>query len=201
MLTNSGANPLAPHYRAFRVDDPARVLLTGHSHQAWPDVAREGQLEAFEDAARHVDDKWERALAKADELRSRLALLLDDPGAQLALGTSTHELIVRLLSALPLDRRPRLLTSDGEFHTLRRQLARLAEAGLDVVRVPSSPAASLAERLAAEVDDLQALADAQRVRREALVQPREQASADAVALGDVFDFDDRSHHKTRAALK
>jgi kynureninase len=153
MLTNPGTNPLAEHYRAFRVDDPARVLLTGHSHQAWPDVAREGQLEAFEDAARHVDEKWERALAKADELRSRLAVLLDDPGAEIALGTNTHELIVRLLSALPLDRRRRLVTSDGEFHTLRRQLARLGEAGLDVVRVPSSPAPSLAERLAAEVDD------------------------------------------------
>ena len=46
-------NALAPHYSAFRVDE--RLLLTGHSHQAWPDVAREGQLEAFEDAARHVD--------------------------------------------------------------------------------------------------------------------------------------------------
>jgi kynureninase len=146
-------NPLARHYRAFRVDDPARVLLTGHSHQAWPDVAREGQLEAFEDAARHVDEKWERALAKADELRARFGVLLDDPGAEIALGTNTHELIVRLLSALPLGRRPRLVTSDGEFHTLRRQLARLGEAGLEVVRVPAAPAATLAERLAAEADE------------------------------------------------
>jgi kynureninase len=152
MLSNPDSNPLARHYGAFRVDDPARVLLTGHSHQAWPDVAREGQLEAFEDAARHVDEKWERALAKADELRARLRLLLDDPGAEIALGANTHELIVRLLSALPLDLRPRLVTSDGEFHTLRRQLARLGEAGLEVVRVPSAPAATLAERLAAEVD-------------------------------------------------
>jgi kynureninase len=152
-LTNPDANPLAEHYRAFRVDDPARVLLTGHSHQAWPDVAREGQLEAFEDAASHVDEKWGRALAKADELRARLRVLLDDPGAEIALGTSTHELIVRLLSALPLDRRRRLVTSDGEFHTLRRQLARLGEAGLEVVRVPSAPATTLAERLAAEVDE------------------------------------------------
>ena len=40
----------APHYSRFRVAE--RLLLTGHSHQAWPDVALEGQVEAFDDAAR-----------------------------------------------------------------------------------------------------------------------------------------------------
>jgi kynureninase len=144
-------NPLARHYSAFRVAD--RLLLTGHSHQAWPDVAREGQLEAFDDAAAGVDEKWERAFAKADELRAGIRVLLDDPAAELALGTNTHELVVRLLSALPLQRRRRLVTTDGEFHTLRRQLGRLGETGLDVVRVPAEPAATLAERLAAQCDE------------------------------------------------
>ena len=40
---------LAEHYARFRVGE--RLLLTGHSHQAWPDVAREGVLEAYDDAA------------------------------------------------------------------------------------------------------------------------------------------------------
>jgi len=145
-------NPLAAHYRAFAVDRPGRLLLTGHSHQAWPDVARAGMLEAFDDAAEAVDEKWQRALAKADEVRAGFAALLGNPGGQIALGASTHELVLRFLSALALDRRPRLVTTDGEFHTLRRQLARLAEAGLEVVRVPAEPAATLAERAAAEVD-------------------------------------------------
>ena len=47
---------------------------------------------------------------------------------------NTHELVMRFLSALDLRARPRLVTTDGEFHTLRRQLARLAEEGLEVVR-------------------------------------------------------------------
>jgi kynureninase len=152
VLTNSDANPLAAHYSAFRVDAPGRLLLTGHSHQAWPDVAREGQLEAFADAAADLDEKWGRALAKADAVRAGYRTLIDDPTAEIALGASTHELVVRLLSALALDRRPRLVTTDGEFHTLRRQLGRLGEAGLDVVRVPAEPTATLSERLAAEVD-------------------------------------------------
>jgi kynureninase len=143
-------NPLAAHYSRFRVAE--RLLLTGHSHQAWPDVALEGQVEAFEDAARDVDDKWERAFAKADEVRAGYRRLLGDPGGQLALGTSTHELILRFLSALDLGGRPRLVSTDGEFHTLRRQLARLGEEHLEVVRLPAEPADTLAERLAAAVD-------------------------------------------------
>ncbi len=144
-------NPLAAHYARARVGE--RLLMTGHSHQAWPDVGLEGQIEAFEHAARMLDDKWEGAFAKADEVRAAFAGWLGDPGADIALGSNTHELVVRFLSALDLRRRPRLVTTDGEFHTLRRQMRRLREAGLDVVIVPASPAETLAERLAGAVDD------------------------------------------------
>jgi kynureninase len=144
-------NALAEHYSRFTVAD--RLLLTGHSHQAWPDVALEGQIEAFTDAAEAVDGKWELAFAKAERLRAGFRGLLDDPDADIALGGSTHELVIRFLSSVDLRRRPRLVTSDGEFHTLRRQLARLAEEGVDVVRLPASPADTLAEHLASSVDD------------------------------------------------
>ena len=56
-------SPLAGAYAMFAVGE--RLLLSGHSHQAWPDVALEGVVEAFDDAARDVDAKWERAFAKA----------------------------------------------------------------------------------------------------------------------------------------
>ncbi len=144
-------NALAPHYARFRVG--SRLLLTGHSHQAWPDRARDGQLLAWDDAADAVDAKWERAFAVAERVRRGFARLLDDEaGGDYALGGSTHELVVRFLSALPLRQRPRLVTTDGEFHTLRRQLDRLAEEGIEVVRVPARPAAAIAERLAGAVD-------------------------------------------------
>ena len=144
-------NALAAHYSRFRVSQ--RLLLTGHSHQAWPDVAARGQLEAFEDAAAAVDGKWELAFARADAVREGFRRWLGDPAGEIALGASTHELMIRFLSALDLRARPRLVTSDGEFHTLRRQLARLAEEGIEVVRLPAAPAGTLAARLAAEVDD------------------------------------------------
>jgi kynureninase len=146
-------NALAPHYSRFRVAD--RLLLSGHSHQAWPDVALEGQMEAFDDAADAVDGKWDRAFAKADEVRDGYRRWLGDPDGEIALGASTHDLVVRFLSGLDLARRghPRLVTTDGEFHSLRRQLARLAEEGVDVVWVPAQPVDTLAERLAAAVGD------------------------------------------------
>jgi kynureninase len=144
-------NALAPLYSRFRVSE--RLLLTGHSHQAWPDVGFDAQQRAWLDAAALVDDKWDEAFRQAERVRAGFGNLLDDPGGDIALGPNTHELVVRLLSALPLQHRRRLVTSDGEFHTLRRQLDRLAEEGLDVVRVPAEPARTLAERLADAVDE------------------------------------------------
>ena len=142
---------LARHYTRFRVTD--RILLTGHSHQAWPDCGFEAQQEAWLDTARYVDDVWDHAFARADQVRRGFARLLDDAPDRIALAANTHELIVRFLSALDLRKRPRLVTTDAEFHTIRRQLDRLGEEGVEVVRVAAIPVATLAERLARVVDD------------------------------------------------
>ena len=144
-------NALAPHYARFGVAE--RLLLTGHSHQAWPDCGFAGQCEAWADAAQYLDDKWERAFTRAERVGRGFARLLDDGAGDYALGASTHELVVRFLSALPLRARPRIVTTDGEFHTLRRQLDRLAEERLEIVKVAHLPAATLAERLSEAVDD------------------------------------------------
>ncbi len=144
-------NALAPDYRKFCVAD--RLLLTGHSHQAWPDRGFEGQTRAWFDASHYVDEKWDRAFEQAARVRAGYRRLLDDRGGHIALGANTHELVVRFLSALPLRTRPRLVTTDGEFHTVRRQLDRLAEEGTAIEKVASTPASSLAERLASAVDD------------------------------------------------
>jgi selenocysteine lyase/cysteine desulfurase len=128
---------------------PGRILLTGHSHQAWPDVAREAVLEAFDDAAELCDDKWERAVFPlVDEVGrgvlGRMGFAADDA---IAFADSTHQLVYRLLSALDLRARPRVVTTESEFHSLDRQLRRLAEEGLDVVWVAGQPREGLAERL------------------------------------------------------
>lgn len=154
-LLYGAPNALAPHYSRFRVSE--RLLVTGHSHQAWPDVGFAAQGEAWEDAARFVDDKWEQAFAKAEQVRAGFAALLGDAGGGVALAPNTHDLVVRLISALPLGKRPRIVTTDGEFHTIRRQLDRLGEEGIEVVKIAEHPLESVAARLAASVDDRTAL--------------------------------------------
>jgi kynureninase len=148
-------NALAPHYSRFGVSQ--RLLLTVHSHEDWPDCGWDGQMKAWLDAAHYVDDKWEHAFAQAERVRAGFGRLLGDAGGCIALGANTHELVVRLLSALPLRTRPRLVTTDGEFHSIRRQLDRLEEEGLTIVRVPEAPLESLAPRLSRAVDDRTAL--------------------------------------------
>ncbi len=145
-----GPESLATHYSRFAVAE--RILLTGHSHQAWPDAGFVAQQQAWLDAAAYVDGKWAVAETQAGLVRHGFAVLLGDDERNIALGQNTHELVTRWLSALPLREKPRLVTSDGEFHSLRRQVDRLEEEGLEIVRVPARPAGDLAGRLAGAVD-------------------------------------------------
>src|SRR5262245_38982446 len=104
-----------------------RVLLTGHSHQAWPDVAKCALERMFDDAAKLVDDKWESAIFPKMEAVG--AAILDrmgfDRGDPISFGRSSHELVFRLLTCLALSERPRIVTTTSEFHSLHRQLTRL----------------------------------------------------------------------------
>ena len=145
------ATALAAHYSRFRVSD--RILLTGHSHQAWPDVGFAAQQRAWLDAAAYVDDKWTHCFEQAQRVREGFGRLIGDRPDHIALGASTHELVTRWLSALPLRERPRIVTTDREFRSLDRQLTRLSEEGISVVQTAAHPAETLAERLAATITD------------------------------------------------
>src|SRR3954453_13471854 len=100
--------PLSDHYSRFAV--ASRLLLTGHSHQAWPDVSFDAQQRAWIDAAELVDRKWERAAEQAARVQAGFRRLLNDPDGEIALTQNTHEAVTRLLSALPLDMGPSLVT-------------------------------------------------------------------------------------------
>lgn len=144
------ANKLIPHYSHFRVSE--RLLFTGHSHQAWPDVALEGQSEYFHVCAEMVDNKWEAAFEKTEILRGYLRNYYDDPDGFYCREESTHFLMVSLLSSFDLKNKPKIITTDGEFHSLFRQLTRLEEEGLKIVRVPVNPDPTFGERVIEEID-------------------------------------------------
>ncbi|WP_437909385.1 hypothetical protein WME95_16750 [Sorangium sp. So ce327] len=132
-------------------DAAPRILLTGHSHQAWPDVARDALSACFDDAARLVDGKWDAAVLP--RLSAVGAAILErmgfERGDAIAFGQNTHELVYRLITSLPRRERLRIVTTQGEFHSLRRQLARLAEEGVEIDWVSVEPRHALADRLLA----------------------------------------------------
>lgn len=144
------AQKLAPHYSHFDVSN--RLLFTGHSHQAWPDVAKEGLQESFEVAATDVDNKWEAAFEKVDILRRYLRNFYEDPDGMYCLGQNTHQLLVSWLSSFDLQNKPKIITTDSEFHSMSRQLKRLKEEGLEVVTVDGH-ADDIVKQIERQIDD------------------------------------------------
>lgn len=144
-------NKLAENYNAFNVTE--KLLFTGHSHQAWPDCSFEGVIECWQDASELIDNKWDKAFIKAAQVRKEISNLLNDDSGYIALASNTHELIVKFLSALPLATRTKIITTDSEFHTIRRQLDSLKSLGIDIKRIDQFPLDSFSERLCGAIDD------------------------------------------------
>src|SRR5262249_59565467 len=98
-----------------------------------------------------ADNKWEMIFGELIPRAQRgvAAILgLPDP-ATIAFAPNPHDFVRRLISALPAGAPPRILTSDSEFHSFTRQIARLEEEGLAAVeRIAAEPVGSFCERFA-----------------------------------------------------
>ena len=148
----TGQGSLKPHFSRSLAQANGRVHLAAHSHHLWPDASHDGHMAAWQHAAGGWDGKWRDIFATVIPAAQRHIagrLGLADPSA-IAFAPNTHDFLRRLLSACPPGRPPRVLTTDGEFHTLSRQIARLREDGLvDATVLPVRPFATFAERFAA----------------------------------------------------
>ena len=142
---------LKPYFSRSLQGGEGRLHLAAHSHHLWPDVSYAAHLQAWEDAARLWDAKWDRVFDHVIPVaQSHLArhLNIPDPGA-ITFAPNTHEFVQRIFSCLPLDRTPRVLSSDSEFHSFSRQAQRLAQDGvIELHRVPTAPFADFVERFA-----------------------------------------------------
>ncbi len=129
--------------------DPTRLHVASHSHHLWPDASFEGQIECWNDAARFADRKWDRIMDEVwPEAQGHVAAELGTgmPDA-IVFAPNTHQLLVSLFAAASSTWPVQVLTSDGEFHSARRQFARWEEAGAAVVeRVPAEPFDTFSER-------------------------------------------------------
>jgi selenocysteine lyase/cysteine desulfurase len=131
--------------------DPTRLHFASHSHHLWPDASFDGQMEAWNDAARLADRKWDKVMDEVwPEAQGHVARELGTgmPSA-VVFSSNTHDFLIRLVTAAPR-RTPgplKVLTTDGEFHSARRQFARWEEEGwISVEHVAAEPFDTFSER-------------------------------------------------------
>ncbi|HEY7006306.1 MAG TPA: class V aminotransferase [Sphingomicrobium sp.] len=134
--------------------DPDRLHFAAHSHHLWPDASFAGQVAAWNDAARLADRKWDKIMGEVwPEAQAHVARELGN-GAPSAIvfSSNTHDFLIRLITAAPARSTGplRVLASDGEFHSARRQFARWAEAGwIALEQVAAEPFDTFSDRFLA----------------------------------------------------
>ena len=140
---------LRADFTRFRAANPRRNNLAAHSHHDWPDDPFEAQMRCWEDAARLAGDKWRHVFGELlPSVQAGIAAILNLPDpSTIAIAPNTHEFLRRILSCFPPGRRVRILSTDAEFHTFRRQVARLEEDGIATCTyVPAEPCATFPAR-------------------------------------------------------
>lgn len=136
-------------YQQFNQYHPNTLWFTAHSHHFWPDVTQRAMLQYWEDSARLVDDKWQYIFSSIiPKAQCHISRLLNYPyPEQITFASSTHELIIRLLSSFSPKKKLKLLTTDSEFHSFARQLKRLQEEKLvDATIIDTEPFETFTER-------------------------------------------------------
>lgn len=131
---------------------PDRLHFAAHSHHLWPDASFEAQQQAWLDANRHADHKWDLVFGQViPQAQAHVAAELSLPSPDsIVFSSNTHDFLLRLFSGV--ERSPvRILSTDGEFHSFRRQADRWEEVGAAMVtRVPLAPFGTFADRFATE---------------------------------------------------
>jgi len=140
MLIDSGQSGNAMHkhlYQRFLSQNQGTLNFAAHSHHYWPDATRDAMLQYWDDTARLVGHKWEHVFGEVvPEAQQHVARCLDLPDPErIVFGTSTHEFACRVMSCFPADRPIRLLTTDSEFYSFRRQMVRMAEDNIVVPHI------------------------------------------------------------------
>ncbi|MBW8303173.1 MAG: class V aminotransferase [Brevundimonas sp.] len=121
--------------------DPERLHFAAHSHHLWPDASFDGQVRAWVEANKFADRKWDLIFGDVvPEAQGHVARELNLPSPDtVVFAPNTHDFLLRIFSGFE-DKPVRILSTDGEFHSFRRQGERWEEAGQAVVtRIPLHP--------------------------------------------------------------
>ena len=82
--------------------DPKRLHFAAHSHHLWPDASFDGHMQAWNDAARLADSKWDKVMDEVwPDAQRHVA---DERGTgqpdAIVFAPNTHELLLRLMAAV-----------------------------------------------------------------------------------------------------
>ena len=82
--------------------DPERLHFAAHSHHLWPDVSFDGQVQAWAEANRFADRKWDLVFGEViPEAQAHVAKELGLPSPDsLIFAPNTHEILLRIVSAV-----------------------------------------------------------------------------------------------------
>ncbi len=134
---------------------PDRLHFAAHSHHLWPDATRTAQLAAWDDAARLADLKWDKVIGEVlPQAQRHVAGELGLPSPEtIVFASNTHDHLIKLVSAMGKSQ-IRILSTDSEFHSFRRQTERWAESGrISLELVPQHPLETLTERFLARATE------------------------------------------------
>lgn len=137
-------------YKEFCQRNSHKLHFAAHSHHYWPDVTLQATMDYWNDSADLVDEKWSKVFGeKIPAAQKHIAKILNLPNPEMiCFAPNTHELLYRLLSCFPAERKLKILTTDSEFYSFSRQIKRLEEDHLvECLYVPTQPFDTFAQRL------------------------------------------------------
>ncbi len=141
-------------YKRYLAANTNKSHFACHSHHYWPDITREAVINYWEDSAKMVDDKWEHIFGTmVPQTQTFIADILNtgEP-EQIVFAPNTHELLFRLLTCFQPGEPLKILTTDSEFYSFSRQVARMNElSNIEVTYISTSPFHSFESRFIHEL--------------------------------------------------
>jgi selenocysteine lyase/cysteine desulfurase len=127
--------------------------FAAHSHHPWPDCTFEAHKQYWKDSATHLDEKWNYIFSEIiPQTQNHIAdvLNLSHP-EMIAIAPNTHEFVLRLFSCFEKES-IKVLTTDSEFHSFKRQLQRFQETKkVEAKIIPVEPYETFEERWSLEI--------------------------------------------------
>lgn len=116
----------------FKNQAKGSLHFCAHSHHPWPDISLEAHNHYWLESVKYTDKKWESIFCDVlPQAQKNIATLLGVSRYEdVFFAQNTHELIIKIFSCLGLGKKKiNVLTTNGEFHSIKRQLHAWYEMG------------------------------------------------------------------------